>query len=68
MQPLCRSIDNEEGVVSNQPEAVHHLDGEVVDSCNRSEVRLDEGVPARVSFAFRRWFESVRKQHVTACW
>jgi len=55
--------DDEEDVVSNQPETAQHLDGGVLRSCNRSEARFDEGVLTRMAPSFCRTLDSA-----TACW
>ena len=57
-------IDDEEYVVANQPETTQYFHGEEVSSCNCSKMRLDEGVPTRVTPAFGRGFESMGKQDV----
>ena len=64
MYPSRCNIDDEEYVVANQPETVQYLHGEEVSSCNCSKMRLDEGVPTRVTPAFGCGFESVRKERV----
>jgi hypothetical protein len=63
VHPSRLYIDDEDEV-PNQPKAAQHFHGEEIGSCNRSEVRLDEGVPTRTTPAFWRGFEAVRKQRV----
>src|SRR5664279_2605544 len=64
MYPSCCNIDNEEYEVPTQPEAPQHLDREEVSAGDGSKMRLNEGVPACTTPAFRRGFESMGKQDV----
>src|SRR5664280_645433 len=64
MYPSCCNIDNEEYVVANQPEAPQHFDHEEISAGDGSKMRLNEGVPTRVTPAFGRGFESMGKQDV----
>jgi len=64
VHPSCPNVDDEKDEVPNEPEASQHFDGEEIGASDCSKMRLDESVPTRVTPAFGRWFEAVRKQYV----